>query len=171
MRAGRRIATGVTVLTLAVSAGCSSSSSVVTHQSTTTGAPSTSSAATSAPPATAPSTTSQQGQQTLTITPSTGLAANQSVHLAAAGFSPNESLVVTQCADKGNNTGPGDCNLDGMLMVTSDRSGRVSSDFHVVKGPFGGNKIVCGAQQRCLVSVSQAALSPTEEADAPITFS
>jgi hypothetical protein len=176
MGAGRRAALGVAVSALVAAAACSSSSSVVTHQSTTAVAPSTSSAPTSAPPSTAPpaggpSTTAQQGQQTLTITPSSGLAASQSVRLAASGFSPNEPLVVTQCADKGNSTGPGDCNLAGMLMVTSDAGGHVSSDFHVVKGPFGGNNIVCGAQQRCLVSVSQAAASPTEEADAPVTFS
>ncbi len=67
-------------------------------------------------------------------------------------------------------SGPGDCNLTGMLSVNSDAAGRVSTRLQVLRGPFGANKIVCGEQQRCLVSVTQASLSPTEEADAPIGF-
>ena len=66
--------------------------------------------------------------------------------------------------------GPGHCNLTGMLSVNSDAAGRVSTRLQVLRGPFGANKIVCGEQQRCLVSVTQASLSPTEEADAPIGF-
>ena len=35
---------------------------------------------------------------------------------------------------------------------------------------LGANKIVCGPVQACLVSVTQATQSSTEEGDAPITF-
>jgi hypothetical protein len=94
----------------------------------------------------------------------------QTVLLTASGFTPNEPLVVTECADKGQNTGPGDCNLASSQNVTSDASGKISGQFTVTKGPFGANHIVCGASQACLVSVTQAALSPTEEADARISF-
>jgi len=92
------------------------------------------------------------------------------VLVQASGFSPGEALVVTQCAAKGAATGPGDCNLTSMQSITADSSGRVSVEFTVSKGPFGANKIVCGPAQACLISVTQATLSPTQEADAPISF-
>jgi hypothetical protein len=94
----------------------------------------------------------------------------QHVTVAGTGFSPNEALVVTECAAKGAATGPGDCNLDGMATTASDASGQVRIDLVVTKGPFGANAIVCGATQPCLVSVTQATPSPTQEADAPISF-
>jgi hypothetical protein len=108
--------------------------------------------------------------QYLTAVPATGLTSGQVVHLTGTGFAPTEPLVVSECAAKGTNTGAGDCNLSAMSSTTSDASGRVKTDFTVVKGPFGANQIVCGPKQPCLVSVSQASPSPTEEADAPISF-
>jgi hypothetical protein len=106
----------------------------------------------------------------VTVTPATGLKSTQTVVVQASGFSAGESLVVTQCAAKGTATQPGDCNLTGIQSVTADASGRVRVGFTVHKGPFGTNNIVCGAGQACLISVTQATLSPTEEADAPISF-
>ena len=88
----------------------------------------------------------------------------------ASGFSGNEALVVTECAPKGARTGAGDCNLTGMQSVTSDANGTVRADFTVDQGPFGANKVTCGPSQACLVSVTQASLSPTQEADERITF-
>jgi hypothetical protein len=88
----------------------------------------------------------------------------------ATGFSPNTPLVVTQCANKGNATGPGDCNLTGIQTVTSDSAGKIDTRMTVVKGPFGANHIVCGSSQSCLVSVNPATINPTQEADAPISF-
>ena len=88
----------------------------------------------------------------------------------ASGYSPNEALQVIECADKGTKTGASDCNLTGMLAVTSDATGNVRAQLRVLRGPFGGNKIVCGSMQHCLVTVTQASLAPTEEADGPIEF-
>jgi len=156
----------VAVLGLAgamVFAGCSSSKS--STPATTSGL-----AGTATTQGGSSSTTAAGGGQKLTITPSSSLASPQTVQLEASGFSPHESLTVAQCADKGNNTGPGDCNLGASQMVTSDSTGHVSLRFTVVKGPFGDNKIVCSASQRCLVSVTQASIAPTQEADAPISF-
>jgi hypothetical protein len=56
------------------------------------------------------------------------------------------------------------------LGLRNRQTVRVSVDLVVLRGPFGTNNIICGARQACLVSVTQASLSPTEEADAPITF-
>jgi hypothetical protein len=153
-----------------LAAGCSSASGPLTRS----GPPASASSATATAPATTaggtPSTTASGTKQQVTVTPATGLKSTQTVVVQASGFSAGESLVVTQCAAKGTATGPGDCNLTGMQNVTADASGRVSVGFMVLKGPFGANKILCGAAQACLISVTQATLSPTEEADAPISF-
>ena len=117
-----------------------------------------------------PTTTPPAGSQAVTVTPDTGLTSGQRITVTGSGFSSNEALVVTQCAAKGASTGPGDCNLGGMATTASDASGHVQVDLVVTKGPFGANAIVCSAAQPCLVSVTQATLSPTEEADAPISF-
>ena len=106
----------------------------------------------------------------MTITPSTGLKSPATVQVTATGFSPNASLVVTQCASRGNATGPGDCNLAGIKTVTANSTGQVTTQMTVIKGPFGANHIVCSSTQSCLVSVNPATPSPTQEADAPITF-
>jgi hypothetical protein len=151
-----------------LAAGCSSSSKSSTP---TTAAPTTVVATTTSGGSATTGGSTPGGGQSITITPSSGLAATAKVMVDAKGFSPNEALVVTQCASKGNNTTEGDCNLNDQQFVTSSSSGTVSVQFTVVKGPFGSNKIVCSASQACLVSVSQASLSPTQEADSPITFS
>jgi Neocarzinostatin family len=140
---------------------CSSSTK---HASTSTSAAPTSTLAVPTSTSAAPS-----GQH-LTITPSTGLASSATVQLEATGFSAGESLVVTQCASKGSATGEGDCNLAGIQSVTADSAGEVNTKFTVIKGPFGSSHIVCNSSGSCLVSVSQASPSPTQEADAPVSF-
>lgn len=163
----RRAAVAGVLLVLA--AGCSSSSGPLTRS----GPPATASSATTTAPATAggtPSTPAGGTKQQVTVTPATGLKSPQTVLIQASGFSAAEPLVVTECAAKGTATGPGDCDLTGLRNVTADASGRVKVEFTVRKGPFGSNNIVCGPAQECLVSVTQATLSPTEEADAPISF-
>ena len=146
-----------------LAAGCSSSSGPLTRSgSSPPSAP--------APATTSPSALPSRGVQHLTVTPATGLKSGQRVQVRASGFSPGESLVVTECAAKGKSTGPGDCNLTGMQSVTADASGLVRIGFTVSKGPFGSNNIVCGRPRSCLISVTQASPSPTEEADAPISF-
>ena len=115
-------------------------------------------------------TSAATGGQHLTVAPSLGLKSPATVQVTATGFSPGASLVVTQCANKGNGTGPADCNLAGIRTVTANSAGQISTQMTVIKGPFGAHHIVCSTSQSCLVSVSPATLSPTQEADAPITF-
>ena len=161
---------GAAVL-VAVAAGCGSSSAPLTRSPTTTPPPpATTAPATPSATATAPATATSGQAQQITVTPAAGLKSGQRVRVLASGFSPGESLVITECASKGTATGPGDCNLNAMQGVTADASGRVEVDFTVSKGPFGANNIVCGSAQDCLISVTQATPSPTQEADAPITF-
>ncbi len=124
------------------------------------------------PPPSSPasSTSASTRTPTVQVTPHTRLRSGQLVAVRASGFTPGESLTVIQCAQKGDATGPGDCNLTGMLGVTADARGSVQAQLHVTQGPFGANKIVCSSTQACLVSVTQASLSPTEEADQLISF-
>ena len=145
----------------AIAAGCGSSPATVIRSPTTTP---------QAPAATTPATATGGQAQQITVNPATGLKSGQRVRVQASGFSPGEALVITQCASKGTATGPGDCNLNAMQGVTADDSGRVRADFTVTKGPFGANNIVCGPAQACLISVTQATPSLTQEADALITF-
>jgi hypothetical protein len=168
---GRRIA-AAGALTL-IAAACSTSSAPIVRNGPTTTAPSaTANAPTTPPPTTAPSTTTPAATaQTVTVTPATGLTTGQTVTVTATGFSPNESLAVTECADKGTATGPGDCDLTNLQTVTSDANGQVVKiQFTVTKGPFGANNTVCGPTQPCLISVTQATPSPTQEADEKISF-
>lgn len=152
-----------------LAAGCGGGSAPLTRPPSappgTSSAPASPSASSAVPSATAPG-----AHPRITVTPASGLRSGQKVAVQGTGFSPGETLVVTECADKGTATGPGDCALNNLQSVTSDPSGRVSAELTVTKGPFGANKIVCGPAQRCLVSVTQPTPTPTEQATAPITF-
>lgn len=156
------VATALTLL----AAGCSGGSAPVTR-SPTASAPATTA---TTPAASASPTATGKAVQHATVTPASGLKSGQKVLVQATGFSPGEALVVTECADKGTATGPGDCDLTSMQSVAADAGGHVSVQFTVSKGPFGANKIVCGPAQACLISVTQATPSPTQEADTPISF-
>jgi neocarzinostatin family protein len=125
----------------------------------------------SAPPTTsAPPSTLPAGTQHLTVTPHTGLKNGQTVHVVATGFSPNETLGVVECVDKGNATGEGDCDISRLKTVSSDARGRVDTTYTVMAGPFGSNRVSCSKKTPCLVSVSQQSLAPTEEANEDISF-
>ena len=167
------VAAGAVVLS-----GCGGGSSPsVVRSGSLTASPSAASPSASSPSATggttsagSPTVPAGTGGQSVTISPSTGLRSGMTVHVSAVGFTPNQPLVINECADKGANTGPGDCNLSGLVATAADASGRVSADYVVTSGPFGANNIVCSATQPCLLSVSQAVPSPSEEADVPLRF-
>jgi hypothetical protein len=154
-------ATAVIVL-----AACGSSSK--SSSSTTTSA----AAATSTSVA-ATSTSAAASPFTVTISPDTGLSDGQKVAVKGTGFTKaGETLGLTECADKGAQTGAGDCDLHNIVTTTADSSGNVSTSFVVHKGPFGSNNIVCSASQKCLVSVATAgSASPDQVGAANITFS
>ena len=120
-------------------------------------------------PSSAP-TASLTGKQTIIVSPHTGLQNGQTVHVTAAGFTPNEPLGVIECVDKGATTGEGDCDVSRLKSVSSDARGHVDTTFTVMTGPFGSNNVSCTKTTPCLISVSQQSLAPTEEADGPISF-
>lgn len=106
----------------------------------------------------------------ITVSPSTGLASGQTVKVTGTGFSPNEPLVVTECAAKGASTSQADCNLNGVVSTTSNANGAVSASITVTKGPFGQNNVTCSATQPCMITVAQPTPNPTESAFALISF-
>ncbi len=160
----RRQAAAIVLAFLA--AGCGSSAGPVIRPPTGSAQATTATTPAVSPTPTATGSTAQRA----TATPATGLKSGQKVLVQAVGFSPGEPLVVTQCAAKGTATGPGDCDLAAMQGTTADASGRVRVEVTVSKGPFGANNIVCGRDQACLISVTQATPSPSQEADTPISF-
>jgi len=80
------------------------------------------------------------------------------VTITGSGF-PVEQLGITECANKENQTGAGDCNLGGIKITTASASGTVSATFPVVLGPFGANHIVCTSAPGCIVSLAQAGVA------------
>lgn len=153
-------------LVLVVTTGCGSSGSGVVRPPTDS---LTSSIASTPAPATS-TTPTGHAHPTISVVPSRALADHATVQVHGAGFTPNEPLQVIECAARGNATGPGDCNLTGMLSVSSDDAGKVSAALTVLRGPFGASRVTCTTKHPCLVSVTQASLNPSEEADAAITF-
>jgi hypothetical protein len=158
---------GVLLAMVVALAACSSSKSATT---TSSGSPAT----TAAPTATTvpvPVTTTTAPGQSITITPNTGLSNNQDVSITGTGYPANESLGITECANKGAQTGAGDCNLGGIGVTKATAAGTVSAKFTVLLGPFGMNQIVCTKSPGCIVSVAQeGSADPNAEATAMITF-
>jgi len=165
----RRVAVTGALLVAASLAACGSSGSDVVRRGTSGASPppSTPGPAGSDPSA-SPSTA--HGQPAVRLTPHIGLHDRQLIQVRGTGFTPGQAYTVIECAQKGAKTGPGDCNLPGMLTATADKDGVVQVRLEVLAGPFGANRIVCSARQTCLISVTQASLSPTEEADGSISF-
>ncbi len=152
-------------------AACSSKSAGSTTTtapgaSSTTGAPATT-ATTSAP------TTSTTAGPTMKITPSTGLTNMQAVTITATGFPPNYQLGVTECANKGAQTGEGDCDIPDIKITNTNSEGDVTGyTYHPNLGPFGQNQIVCTKAPGCIVSLAQAgSADPKYVATAVISFS
>ena len=147
---------GVAALVLAA---CGSSSGSKTSDTTTTKAKST-------------TTTTKAPAQTVTITPSTGLTDGQTVTVVGKGYTPGaQNIGANECADKGDQTGAGDCDLGGTKTAVPDSSGTVTFQFVVKKGPFGANAIICTGATKCLISVSELVAAPTQVATGEITFS
>jgi Neocarzinostatin family len=137
-------------------AACSSNKSgtgTTAGNSSSTSTTATTTATTAAP------TTSTTAGQSITITPDTGLTNNEDVTITGTGYMPSEELGVTECANKGAQTGAGDCNLGAIKVIHADSSGNVSTTFAVALGPFGQNQIVCTKSPGCLLSVAQAGVA------------
>ena len=130
---------------------------------------STSPAGTTSPPVATP-TTAAPRHPVAQARPASGLTQGQSVEVTGSGFTPGLSLVVVQCLARGTSTGSGDCNLAALVGTRADPTGRVAVHLTVSKGPFGNPPVLCSSTQRCLVSITEATLTPTEEADTPISF-
>ncbi|HUD15793.1 MAG TPA: neocarzinostatin apoprotein domain-containing protein [Acidimicrobiales bacterium] len=120
----------------------------------------------------AKATTTTVAGPKMTITPNTGLTNGQTVSITGSKYPANEQLGITECANKGAQTGAGDCDLGAIKVTTASATGTVSATFPVALGPFGQNNIVCTAKPGCIVSVAQAgSANPNAVATANIAFS
>jgi hypothetical protein len=128
-------------------------------------------AATTTTKAPAATTTTKPGPK-MTITPDAGLTNGQTVSITASGFPANEQLGITECANKGAQTGAGDCDLGTIKIATATATGTVSTSVAVALGPFGQNNIVCTNKPGCILSLAQAgSADPNAVATATLTFS
>ena len=91
---------------------------------------------------------------TIEVQPRAGLRDGQHVRVTGSGFSPGASLVALECADRGDATSSGDCDISHVAPVTADGAGRVSTTLTVRRGPFGSADRTCSATQACEVTVS-----------------
>jgi Neocarzinostatin family len=107
--------------------------------------------------------------QTITVTPATGLQAQQTVHLTAAGFKPGTLLVITECADRQAATGPDDCDLPHEQLVRANSAGVVEASYRANPGVFAPHRIDCTVVQ-CVISVSELTFDPSQQASADISF-
>ena len=161
----------VALLLSACSSSKKSSSTTTAAPAATTAAPAATTAAPTTTAAPETTTTAAAAAQTITITPNTGLTDGQAVAIVGKGYVAGKTYGITECADKGNATGAGDCNLRGIKVATADATGTVNASFPAAKGPFGSNNIVCSASQACLISVATAgSANPSEVASLNITF-
>ena len=155
---------GVLAVLVLLLAGCGSDKDDDAGSSATTAAP------TETTVAEATTTTEAAAAQTMTVEPSTGLKDGQTVHIVGKGFTAGAQRGVIECADKGEQTGSGDCDLGGIKTATAAADGTVTLDFAVKKGPFGQNNIVCGPAQKCLLSLSDLTAEPKELATMVVEF-
>jgi len=102
--------------------------------------------------------------------PNSGLHDGESVTLTATGFGPDQSLVALQCADKGNNTGEGDCDVAHLVSLTTNAAGSGTARVTVRTHNVGSDHNICDRTHPCILSVSQATPNPTQSATVRINF-
>lgn len=159
-----------TIALLSVAAACGGGSEQVVRPPASV-PPTSSTPTAAAPSALSPSTTAGPPRHPVAVVqPAAGLVEGQRVTVTGRGFSPGLALVVVQCLNRGTATGSADCNLSQLVNAQADASGRVTAHLLVSKGPYGTPPLQCSSAHPCLVSITEAKLQPTEEADAPISF-
>ena len=112
-------------------------------------------------------TASASTTPTMTVTPNTGLTANQKVAITGSGFAPNATLAAVECI--GSATTTAGCNLGALAPINVSSTGTVSANFYVQTGPIGSGS--CGtsaADAKCLIAIGT--LAGVLVADATITF-
>jgi len=108
----------------------------------------------------------------ITVTPSTGLAANQVVKLVGSGFYPNSSVLVDECV-VGTPPGTATCDLPLLRGPDASVSGQISGTWIVhrivhLSGPGGRNTTFdCGSRRG---ACALYAGSLTNYASVPLSF-
>jgi hypothetical protein len=116
---------------------------------------------------------------TIKVKPTSNLTDGQMVTVSGTGYKKNTSLGINECADKGDQTGAGDCDLAGTKVVKSDANGVVKRvKFPVKSGAttgFGGNAINCtnpaSAPNGCLLDMGELSADPNaDQSSVPLKF-
>jgi Neocarzinostatin family len=111
------------------------------------------------------------------VKPTSNLTDGQMVTVSGKGYKKNTSLGINECADKGDQTQAGDCDLAATVVVKSNGKGVVKpTKFAVKVGPFGGNNIVCTdtatVPNGCLLNLGELSADPNaDQSSAPLKFS
>ncbi len=100
----------------------------------------------------------------MSVDPCESLTDGQTVKVYAAGFTAGKTVGINQCSTETDDTGSG-CNLEGLKTMQIGSDGTASSDYTVVKGPFGKDNVVCSPPTQCLLSVGELAAGDVERAD------
>jgi len=103
-------------------------------------------------------------EQRMSVDPCADLTDGQTVTVYAAGFSPGLTVGINQCSTETDDTGSG-CNLGGLKTMEIGDDGTASSEYIVIKGPFGADEVVCEPPTQCLLSVGELAAGEVERAD------
>jgi hypothetical protein len=95
------------------------------------------------------------------VAPNMHLVNAQTVKVSGAGFSPNETIYLVECNKTARKSGENACNLDGLVITSSNAKGRVpATKFTVQTGVIGNGK--CGktkADQKCFIAITNATQS------------
>jgi Neocarzinostatin family len=161
-----RLVAGLGVLTLALAAcGSSSSSTSDTKPKATTTTTADVEASLVGCKAGPPDPGTKASTPRMSVDPCEGLTDQQTVTVYAAGFTAGKTVGINQCSTETDDTGSG-CNLEGLKTMKIGADGTASSDYTVVKGPFGKDNVVCSPPTQCLLSVGELAAGDVERADA-----
>ena len=111
----------------------------------------------------------------VSITPATGLADQQTVTVNGTGYPPREQLQLIECggalvAQEGKPVGD-NCASFEKKNVTANSMGNVTTTFKVYKGPIGGAYVLCTQAPGCVIFLGQAGTdTPNALAFAKIAF-
>lgn len=123
------------------------------------------------PTPTTPPATQPAAQPSMTITPNSNLASGQKVTVVGQNYTPGGQYQVTECADKGAQTGADDCDLTNFGIGKAKADGSVTIKFTVKAKGFGGNKVNCLKSPGCILSLANAGTAaPTEVATEKLHF-
>lgn len=103
----------------------------------------------------------------ITVTPTSGLTAGQTVTVAGTGWNPGDSVGVAQCA-AGTVPGPAlrkDCAQDTAKLLAVTADGTWTTDLPITVGPVGPGGKACNAGEKCVILAQTLGLTQAGSAE------